>query len=552
MSKYVSLDGLKWATTELKSSCNGLVVDFLILKRGGLTEATPTVITTKSTEPSAKRLMGIFDTAGNPPDKLHVFFNPFVHGWRHDEYPRSGTYSTLDRSKTFADIVKIEKPDLGMQVSLRPDYVPAAKNALRKAKGKPPAIPIEALALWVYRYDELLEIEDAASLTQKLVSEFGLSQAELDGLFTHVALPPDVFSNVPLDKKAFTAFLFDIAPDEGKADLGSDETTAEELPEDLLEFLRGDLLLPEGLLRQLVTLLRAGKHVILTGPPGTGKSTLARQLALVSQRFANAFAFPGSAGHAFTTATADWSTFDTLGGYMPSQTGSGLKFQEGLFLQAISENKWLVIDELNRADVDKAFGQMFTVLSGHSVITPFKEKNQNISIAFDRNERKSSFDSKTSTYTVGQDWRIIATMNTFDRNLLFQLSAAFVRRFAVVHVGIPTNAELVSWLSDRDITAAEKQALAKLISILGPIRPLGPAIWKDVADYLEMRSQHSFGTGDQASKEAAFTEAVIAYILPQLDGVDRESLTVIEGQLLDVLAAEVEKEQLRRTFREMF
>jgi hypothetical protein len=101
--------------------------------------------------------------------------------------------------------------------------------------------------------------------------------------------------------------------------------------------------------------------------------------------------FPGSAGRLLTTATADWSTFDTLGGYTPSAEGPGLVFEEGLFLQAIRENKWLIIDELNRADVDKAFGQLFTVLSGHDVITSFKVNKHNVAIELNRNNADSSY-----------------------------------------------------------------------------------------------------------------------------------------------------------------
>jgi 5-methylcytosine-specific restriction endonuclease McrBC GTP-binding regulatory subunit McrB len=99
-------------------------------------------------------------------------------------------------------------------------------------------------------------------------------------------------------------------------------------------------------------------------------------------------------------------------------------FEEGLFLQAIRENKWLIIDELNRADVDKAFGQLFTVLSGHDVITSFKVNKHNVAIELNRNNADSSYNHDSGKYSLGRDWRIIATMNTFDRSLLFQLSAA--------------------------------------------------------------------------------------------------------------------------------
>ncbi|TDQ83077.1 dynein-related subfamily AAA family protein [Dongia mobilis] len=555
MSRYVTIDTLKWALAQLKDSCNGLFVDFLLLKRDGLGPGNPVTINTKSTEPSAKRLMGILKSDGSVVDKDHVFFNPFVAQWRHEGYPRSGTYSTLDRSKTFASILTAHRPGIGMTLSLGTDYIDAVQQQLRRSKNKPLQVPLEALAAWALRYDTLPDDITVEEVVEKFATEYQLSSDERSSFFSaHGDVPQPFFADEPLVKDALVTHLMEIAPSEEQpSNQKGVESVIEDLPEDLIEFLRDSLILPEALLRQLATLLRAGKHIILTGPPGTGKSTLAGKLAQVSERFSSAFSFPHSKGHIFTTATADWTTFDTLGGYMPKPDSAELQFQEGLFLQALRENKWLVIDELNRADVDKAFGQLFTVLSGHSVTMPYKAGDgKNVQLVFDRNSAQSGFDKDTGSYVLGRDWRIIATMNTFDRNLLFQLSAAFVRRFAVVHVGIPEQAELIEWIEGRGLAPIELNLVSKLIAVMSDVRPLGPAIWSDLVDYMEMRTKHSIGASGEFSEEASFTDAVIAYVLPQLDGLDRESLQSVEAGLIDLIENPAERARLRSTFKDVF
>src|SRR6185437_12483693 len=103
--------------------------------------------------------------------------------------------------------------------------------------------------------------------------------------------------------------------------------------------------------------------------PGSEGSGLGKTaLALALGEAARAAGFCGEVMTA--TASADWTTFDTIGGYALGQ-GGALRFREGLFVRAIDRGAWLVVDELNRADADRAFGELLTVLAGHAAVTPF-------------------------------------------------------------------------------------------------------------------------------------------------------------------------------------
>src|SRR5690606_8621576 len=83
----------------------------------------------------------------------------------------------------------------------------------------------------------------------------------------------------------------------------------------MLEPHLGPLKLPPATLAQVCAALSAGKHLLLVGPPGTGKTELAGALAAAART-------DGYCHGAFVaTASADWTTFDTIGGYALKQGG---------------------------------------------------------------------------------------------------------------------------------------------------------------------------------------------------------------------------------------
>jgi MoxR-like ATPase len=259
--------------------------------------------------------------------------------------------------------------------------------------------------------------------------------------------------------------------------------------------------LPGAVLTGLSAALDAGKHVILLGPPGTGKTHLAELVGKAATHSHYA------AGYLLTTASADWTTFDTIGGYMPNPKNPGeLEFQPGVFLEALAADHWVVLDEINRADADKAFGALLTLLAGFDVKLSFRDSaGQRFRLVLS-DGRRSRFDAATATYHVGQNWRIIATMNTRDKNSLFALSYAFMRRFSFVYIGPPTADELTRILRSSSSTPAAVSAslrMANEVSI-----PLGAALLKDIARYISAHDE----------VEQGIENAVIAYVLPQLEG----------------------------------
>ena len=314
------------------------------------------------------------------------------------------------------------------------------------------------------------------------------------------------------------------------------EEFVEKFAPESLEAIKGQILIEDTPIHQIITIINASRHLILTGQPGTGKTTIAINASdqAVKTKFIS--------GYILTTATSDWTTFDTIGGYMP-QPEKELVFTPGIVLRAISENKWLIIDEINRADVDKSFGQLLTILSGQEVELPFynnQGKPINICHALGLS---SYYDEQSATYFVGDNWRIIGTMNTFDKNSLFSLSYAFMRRFGFVHVNNPSTAELHKIIDGRvqdgHLNATSADKIKRLLSITP--RKLGAAILIDILNYMKERSSPE-----------AFFESFVAYVLPQFEGLAVEAIVEFFDKAASDFGDKEHQFQIKQYLTELF
>lgn len=164
-------------------------------------------------------------------------------------------------------------------------------------------------------------------------------------------------------------------------------------------------------------LLRKG-NIILYGPPGTGKTFLSSKYLKWKNKNTGK-----KIVKELCTFHPSFNYEDFIEGYKPDNNHKGemsFRLKNGIFkelsLKAAAnpeDDYYLIIDEINRGNVEKIFGEMITLIEG------------------DKRGMSLTLSQSGESFSVPKNVYIIGTMNTTDRSIKM-IDAALRRRFAFI------------------------------------------------------------------------------------------------------------------------
>ncbi len=465
--------------------------------------------------------------ASNPLGRLY----PFRYDWLNpnDSGRKTVWNNTTRGSKLATSIFKNEGVRRGEDIrnGLRSDASVIVSDALAERGHRRPSA--EALICLLLRDHEFSANSDWRDAERVLLERFALTADDLE----NVSIRPSPGCPLLGSPEWDLARLPDsLAPPAAVRSVAVGQQTTASSPADELE----PVILDRRVERMLRLAVTSYRFVMLVGPPGTGKGRLVRWIAdeVAGDPTALGFGEGFRPDPVWITPDDTWSAFELIGGLVPAEDGR-LRWSNGFVPDALRQNRWLVLDEANRADLDRIMGPLLTWLAEEEVQIGRTDPHSGVPILLGWSQSGSSMMEsddvgRSMRFLAGRDWRMIGTYNPQDAMRVFRFGLALSRRFVVVPVPTISPGQFDELLRTQH-PGIEDPVLVAILGLYSahysdPETSLGPAVFLRIARYLEP------GTESNSLAEK-LAEGYVLSVGKYLATYGDETLQMLGSRILD-------------------